>query len=120
MDSDVSTLNPLYVSREAEANISELIYLGLVGYDWDSEKGETVSHPLLAKQIDLNKDSSVVLITLRDDIKWSDGDKLTTEDIVYSFDLYSDPKVQSRFYGIYNNFYLNQDLSIDLKKTFKI
>ncbi|MBI3124710.1 MAG: hypothetical protein HYZ10_09910 [Ignavibacteriales bacterium] len=120
LDSDVTTLNPLYVSREAEANISELIYLALVGYDWDSEKGEVISYPLLAKKIEWNGDSSSVLITMRDDIKWSDGDKVTTEDIVYSFDLYSDPKVQSRFYGIFNNYYLNQDLSIDLEKAFKI
>ncbi|RJQ58633.1 MAG: hypothetical protein C4517_14635 [Stygiobacter sp.] len=120
LDSDVTTLNPLYVSREAEANISELIYLALVGYDWDSEKGEVISYPLLAKKIEWNGDSSSVLITIRDDIKWSDGDKVTTDDIVYSFDLYSDPKVQSRFYGIFNNYYLNQDLSIDLEKTFKI
>ncbi|KAF0142806.1 MAG: Peptide/nickel transport system substrate-binding protein [Stygiobacter sp.] len=120
LDSDVTTLNPLYVSREAEANISELIYLALVGYDWDSEKGEVISYPLLAKKIEWNGDSSSVLITIRDDIKWSDGDKVTTDDIVYSFDLYSDPKVQSRFYGIFNNYYLNQDLSIDLEKAFKI
>lgn len=120
LDSDIATLNPLYISREAEANISELIYLGLVGYDWDSEKGETVSHPLLAKKIEWNSDSSKVLITLGEDIKWSDGEKVTTEDIVYSFDIYSDPKVQSRFYGIFNNLFLNQDLSIDLKKTFRI
>ena len=69
LDSDVTTLNPLYVSREAEANISELIYLALVGYDWDSEKGEVISYPLLAKKIEWNGDSSSVLITIRDDIK---------------------------------------------------
>lgn len=120
LDSDVTTLNPLYVSREAEANISELIYLALVGYDWDSEKGEVISYPLLAKKIEWNGDSSYVVVTLPDNIKWSDGEKVTTEDIVYSFDLYTDPKVQSRFYGIFNNYYLNQDLSIDLEKTFKI
>lgn len=120
LDSDVTTLNPLYVSREAEANISELIYLALVGYDWDSEKGEVISYPLLAEKIEWNGDSSSVVVTLPDNIKWSDGEKVTTEDIVYSFDLYSDPKAQSRFYGIFNNYYLNQDLSIDLEKTFKI
>ena len=120
LESDLQTLNPLFTNSEAEANISELIYLSLVGYNWDEKNGTVNTYPVLAEKWEWNKDTTSVLVTLRDDVRWSDGDSFTAEDVVYSFDLYSDPKVQSRFFGILKNYYLKPDLSIDLKKSFKI
>ncbi len=120
LESDIQTLNPLYTMSEAEANISELIFLGLVGHDWNSEKGEPISFPVLASQIEWKNDSSSVLITLRNDVRWENGSEFTVDDIVFSFDLYSDKKVESRFFGTFYNYYLNEDLSINLTKTFEV
>lgn len=120
LESDVQTLNPLFVMNEAETNISELIFLSLVGHDWDNQKGSVTSYPVLAKSFEWSKNSNSVLINLKEDAKWSDGDNLTADDIVYSFDLYSDPVVQSRFFGIFKNYYTKPDQSIDLKKSFEV
>ncbi|NJD23165.1 MAG: hypothetical protein FIA82_10940 [Melioribacter sp.] len=120
LESEIQTLNPLYTMSEVEANISELLFLGLVGHDWDYEKGEPTSFPVLASSIVWENDSSSVLISLRNDVKWGNGKDLTADDVIFSFDLYSDKSVQSRFYGTFYNYYLNKDLSIDLKKTFEI
>ena len=120
LDTDLYTLNPLFTNSETEANISELIYLSLVGYNWDEHNGIVNAYPVLAKKWEWNEDSTSVLITLREDVQWSDGVRFTADDIVYSFDLYSDPKVQSRFFGILKNFYMKKDMSIDLEKSFKI
>jgi peptide/nickel transport system substrate-binding protein len=94
--------------------------MSLAGYNWDEKNGMVNDYPVLAKEWKWNMDSTSVLITLRDDVQWSDGTRFTAEDVVYSFDLYSDPKVQSRFFGILKNFYLKPDLSIDLEKSFNI
>jgi len=120
LESDIQTLNPLYIMSEAEANISELIFLSLVGHDWNSEKGEPISFPVLASKIEWGNDSSSVVITLKNEVKWENGSEFTVDDIIFSFDLYSDKKVESRFYGTFYNYYLNKDLSINLAKTFEV
>jgi peptide/nickel transport system substrate-binding protein len=116
---DIETLNPLYTMSEPELNISELIYLALAGHDWEEESGTVVSYPLLAEEWNWNSDSTTVTIILRDDVYWSDGKKVSTDDVIYSFDLYSDPQVKSRFFGIFTNYYTKPDLSIDLEKSFE-
>ena len=119
MNADIETLNPLFIMQESESNISELIYLGLVGHDWDNSTGNVTSYPLLAKELNWNNDSTSITITLND-AKWSDGTVVSSDDVVFSFDLYSDPKVQSRFFGIFKNYYTKPDLSIDLQKSFTV
>ncbi|MBM4170965.1 MAG: hypothetical protein FJ214_03735 [Ignavibacteria bacterium] len=119
LQNDLETLNPLYSMSEPELNISELIYLSLAGHDWDAELGTVTSYPLLAEEWKWNSDSTSVSIKLRDDVYWSDGKKVSSDDVVYSFDLYSDANVQSRFFGIFSNYFTKPDLSIDLKKSFE-
>ncbi len=120
ISSDVETLNPLYTMNLNEGRISELIYLGLVGHRWDDEEGNIKSYPLLAEKLKWSDDRKSLEIKLRDDIKWTDGKKLTSTDVLFSFDVYSDPVVQSRFYDMFDNFYLEENKHIDLSKSFEI
>ena len=39
----------------------------------------------LAKSIDVSKDGLTYTVTLRDNLKWSNGDRLTAKDFVYSW-----------------------------------
>ena len=59
-------------------------------------------------------------MNLRDNLKWSDGKPITVDDIIFSFDIYSDPKVNSRLFGLFENFFSSDDLHIDIEKTFRI
>lgn len=120
LESEVQTVNPLFAMSAAESNISELMYLGLVRHEWDNDKNAVNSIPVLAELLEWSKDSSSVLVTLRKEAKWSDGKNITPDDIIFSFDLYSDPQVQSRFFGSFKNFFINPDLSVDLTKSFQI
>src|SRR4030042_939507 len=117
---DVTTFNPLFTFNVNEGNITELIYLGLVGHGWDDDSGELTSFPLLAKDWEWSGDSSSIVFNLREDVFWSDSVNFTAEDIRFSFDLYSDAVVQSRFYGIFEDYYTKSDMSIDLAKSFEI
>ncbi len=117
---EVESLNPLYSFTYYEGMISELLYLSLVQHDWDFEHGELSTHPMLAEAYTWNDDSSSIKIKLRDDVFWSDGMPVTTRDVITSFDLYSSPDVQSRFYGMFKNFYLLDNLSINKEKTFSV
>ncbi len=118
--SDVQTFNPAFTMTMTEGNISELLYLGLVGYNWNENKGVLEPYPLLAEKWEWNSDSTSVEVFIDKRAKWSDGKDVTADDVLFTYDIYSDPDVQSKFYGSFENFELEKDNSIDLKKTFLI
>ena len=120
VSADVENINPLYAFGLLEGNIRELLFLSLVKHQWNEELGDLDTSPLLAEKWEWNKDSTSLIFYLRENLFWSDSTKLTEEDVVYSFDLYSDAEVNSTFYGGYDNFYTDENQQIDLNKTFEI
>ena len=117
---DVTTYNPMFAFNTNEGNISELIYLSLAEYDWDADKGDITAKPLLAKSWQWSDDSLSLTVQLRDDVYWSDGIQFNADDVVFTYGIYSDAKAQSKFYGMFKDFYVNKDQSIDIKKSFEI
>jgi peptide/nickel transport system substrate-binding protein len=120
ISSDAEILNPLFSVSLMEGQINELLFLGLVKHTWDSSASDLISSSLLAEKWEWNEDSTSVTFYLRENAFWSDGKKLTSEDIVYSFDLYSDPEVNSKFYGSHDKLFLDKNQHIDLSKTFEV
>ncbi len=120
ISADLETINPIYSFSVDEGVIDETLFLNLIQFEWNDENGDLDAKPMLALNWQWAPDSSSIVFNLRDDALWSDGKKLTSEDIVYSFDIYSDPIVQSRYYGSFKNLYKDYEEHIDLKKTFEI
>jgi len=117
---DINTFNPLFAFTVDEGSITELLYLSLVDFRWNADKGGLDEFPMLAKKWEWADDSSYVTFYLRDDVKWSDGEPLTAEDVIFSLDLYSDPDVQSRLYGFFEDLYTDEENHIDVEKTFDL
>ena len=120
ISADVQTFNSLFAFSYEETMIADLLYPGLLDFRWNDESGELDVYPMIATKWEWSDDSSSIKFILRDDVKWSDGEKLTAEDIVFSYDLYSDPDVQSRLMGTFDQFFLEKDGHIDIQKTFQI
>jgi len=117
---DIESLIPLFAFSYEEGNISELLFQSLVQHRWDYEKAELISEPMLAVNWEWTTDSSSIIVNIKENVLWSDSVKLTVQDIVFSFDLYSDPAVQSRALGYFENFYTDEKGRIDIEKTFEI
>src|SRR3990170_5558286 len=117
---DVNTFNPLFAFTVDEGAITELVYLSLADFKWNNKLGELEPFPMLAKSWEWAADSSSITFYLRDDVSWSDGKSFTVEDVIFSLDVYSDPEVQSRLYGIFEDLYIDEENHIDLKKTFLV
>jgi len=117
--SDVETLNPLFAFQPNEGDIAELLFLALVQYQWDEKSGDLETYLMLAEQIEWENDSTSLLIKIKDDVYWSDGVKVSVDDIITSFDIYSDPIVQSRAMGFFHNYYHFPDGKIDIEKSFQ-
>lgn len=120
ISSDPQSLNPLFVYTFEEVNISEQLLLSLVQQEWNDSLGIVDEIPMLAQNWSWNRDSTTLTINLRKGVNWSDGEPVTVKDVVFSFDVYSDPKVQSRLYGTFENFYVDKDQHILIDKTFDI
>ncbi len=120
ISSDIESTNSLFSYTVNEGNISELLYMSLIQYKWDDKSGELIDEPMLAKNWNWNSDSSSVTLELRNDVYWSDGVPFTAADVAFSYDLYSDPSVQSSRYGTFKSFVTDTSLHIDINKTFDI
>ncbi len=119
ISADIETLNPLYAFSVEECNVVELQYLSLLQSNWDKEIGEISYSPMLAKTWKWNRTENSILVEIRDDVLWSDGVKCSVDDIIFSFDIYSDPKIKSRFGGYFENFYSDKNQHINISKTFE-
>ena len=117
---DVNTFNPLFAFSVDEGSITELLYLSLADFRWNENLGELEAHPMLANSWEWAEDSSSITFYLRDDVMWSDGTTLTAEDVVFSLDVYSDPVVNSRLYGFFEDFYTDEENHIDVEKSFLV
>ncbi|MEI8096891.1 MAG: ABC transporter substrate-binding protein, partial [Candidatus Moraniibacteriota bacterium] len=84
-------INPiLSQTSEADADLVELIYSGLFGYD---ATGNLVKR--LAEDYSISSDGKIYTITLRSGAKWHDGEELTADDVVYTIQSIQNPAYKS-------------------------
>lgn len=92
LNSDLLTLDS---SLAADVNsIDTLLNVesGLVRFDKNAQVAND-----LAQSIDISKDGLTYTVTLRPNLKWSNGDKLTAQDFVYGWQRTIDPKTGSEY-----------------------
>lgn len=118
--SDVQTINPMYAFSLVEGNLIDLLFMKPANEIWNDSLGVIEFRPMLAEKWEWSENNNMLRLYLRKDIFWSDGNPITAEDIVFSFDVYSDPKVESRFFGQFANFSTIDGQQIDIENTFKI
>ena len=96
--SDPATFNAI-LSKESP-NIFPFTYEGLV--DENPITGEI--EPKLAKSWEISEDGLQIIFTLRDNLKWSDGEPITANDVVFT----------------YNDLVFNEDIPASGKDSFRI
>jgi peptide/nickel transport system substrate-binding protein len=120
IQADVQTINPMYAFSLTEGNVVDLLFIKPAKETWNKNSGRVDFEPQLAEKWEWDDDSTSITFYLRNDIYWSDGKPITTEDIIFTFDVYSDPEVNSRFYGLFDDFYLSDNKQIDTEKSFTV
>lgn len=86
----VNTLNPLFAKTNAEQSASYLMFSRLLNYDKTGHLGYD-----LAKDIKINENKTIYTVTIRPDVKWHDGVKLTAKDIAFTINLMKDPNTRT-------------------------
>ncbi|GAB4438031.1 MAG: peptide ABC transporter substrate-binding protein [Anaerolineae bacterium] len=97
-----STLNPHLTSASQDWGASRITYEPLASFD---KEGNLV--PFLAAEIpsldngDLAGDGKSVTWKLKQDVKWSDGEPFTADDVLFTYQFISNPAVGASSAGVY-------------------
>lgn len=87
-----SNLLPVLASDSASSDINGLVYNGLVRYNKNLElEGE------LAETWDISADNLTITFHLRKDVCWHDGTPFTSADVLFTYQLYVDPKTPTAY-----------------------
>jgi peptide/nickel transport system substrate-binding protein len=95
--SDPSTFNAAL--NNTSPSIFGYVAEGLIG---ENGKGEV--EPALAESWEVSPDKLKITVTLKPDLKWSDGQPLTVDDVIFT----------------YNDVYLNENIPTDIRDGLKI
>lgn len=94
-DMDPATLDPHHTATVPESRILADLYDGLVR---QSAKGETVA--ATAQSWEISQDGIIYTLHLRDDAKWSNGDKVTAGDFLFAFRRIMNPKTAANYANV--------------------
>ena len=97
---DPKTFNSVIATDGTSAEVGGMIFAGLVTQNPLTGKIE----PELAESWEISDDNLEILYTLRPNLKWSDGNPLTVDDVVFT----------------YNQLYLNPEIPTGMRDILKI
>jgi len=84
-------INPIYSEEsDVDRDLTELVFCGLMKYN---KKGEIV--PDIAKKVEIKEGGKIWEVTLKDNIFWHDGKKLTSDDVIFTLHTLQDPEYKS-------------------------
>ncbi len=82
----VNSMNPLFAATSSEKVLSRLMFATLTTVDYSGNPGLQ-----LAKSLTPSENGKVWTLSLRDNLKWSDGEPLTNEDVMFTISLIQNP-----------------------------
>lgn len=89
----IQYLNPILASsNEVDTDINKLIYSSLFEYKNRNLTPSTVS------KYTISEDQKIYTFKLKDNIYWHDGEKLTSDDIIFTMNTIQDPNYRSPLY----------------------
>lgn len=101
---EVNTLNPLLATNQAEIDITRLTNRGLFKISFS---GMVI--PDLATSVQISSDKKTYQIKLKNNLIWSDSNKLTADDIVFTFEAIKNPEVRSPWLNVFKKVEIKKD-----------
>lgn len=86
----VNSLNPLFATTNSEKALSKLMFATLSTIDYSGHVGLG-----LAASIVPDETGKIWTVTLKTDLKWSDGEPITLADVLYTVNIVKDPQVNT-------------------------
>ena len=115
-DEKVKNFTPLFAESKTEKIISDLLFAGLIKNQGDSYILD------LAESIYMSDSGLDIKIQLKDNLKFSNGEKITTDDVIYTYKLMQsfdiDNKDRVKYEGLSFEKVDDVNMNITLKKSY--
>lgn len=86
----INSMNPLYATTSSEKTLAKLMFSSLITPDASGHLGNS-----LASDVSVDTTGKVWTVTLKENLKWSDGTPLTAADVVFTTDLIKNPATKT-------------------------
>jgi peptide/nickel transport system substrate-binding protein len=110
-------INPVLAQSQVDYDVTRLLFTPMLSVN---NLGE-VTYELI-ENIDLSDDKLVYTITIKDNLLFSDGNTLTTDDVIFTIETIQDPLIKSPLYnrwqGVSAEKINNKKFSITLNQPF--
>ena len=90
---EVNSMNPLFATTNSEKVLSKLMFMTISTIDYSGHPGNQLAESIIASE-----DGQKWTVKLRDNLKWSDGEPITNEDVIFTTKLIQNPAVNT-IYG---------------------
>ncbi|MEK7603072.1 MAG: peptide ABC transporter substrate-binding protein [Patescibacteria group bacterium] len=85
-----TNVNPLYAAGAVDTSVSRLVFSGLLRYD---QKNRLAGD--LAEGWKADESGRIYTVTLRDKLRWHDGQPLTSDDVLFTYQTIQNPDAKS-------------------------
>ncbi|MBQ6486597.1 hypothetical protein IJI76_02650 [Candidatus Saccharibacteria bacterium] len=109
---EINSLNPLFASTNSEKALSKLLFSSLSSPDYSGHSGLD-----LAKSIKTDASGKVWTVRLKDNLKWSDGEPLTNEDVIFTVNLIKNPLLTCNYESNVSGVNVSEDAEKNLVFT---
>lgn len=106
----LDNLNPILASSPAERSGSRLLFAQLLHYD---DSGDLVGE--LAKSWEPEQEGKSYKVVLKDGAKWQDGQPITANDVVFTFDMIKNADTRSPLYGSWRNIIVEKIADMEVR-----
>ncbi|MDL2341889.1 MAG: ABC transporter substrate-binding protein [Patescibacteria group bacterium] len=89
-----STANPLYASSDVDSTVAHLLFSGLFHFN---QQNKLVGD--LAESYEVNPNGTVYTVHLKPQLRWHDGQALTSADVLFTYQAIQNPDAQSPLKG---------------------
>lgn len=112
----ITNVNPIYASSDPDKTLSRLVFGGLLKYD---ANGKLIGD--VAESYSVDAKGNTYTVKLRPNLTWQDGQPLTSQDVVFTFQTIQNPDVgsalQSGWKGVTITAFDKQTVQIKLPTT---
>lgn len=85
---EVNSMNPLFAATNSEKTLSKLMFATLSTNDYSGNAGIGLAESIIATE-----EGKVWKLKLRNGLKWSDGEPITNDDVIFTIELIKNPNV---------------------------
>ena len=112
---EVKSMNPLFATTSSEKVLSRLMFATISTMDYSGNAGAG-----LAESIRADETGKIWTVKLRNNLKWSDGEPITVDDVLFTVELIKNPAVNSIYDSNLSNVKVEKNEASELVFTLPV